>query len=130
MNVRRDNFHSSATITNNVGGENETENYCRNDDTVTRETTNNSTEFLVKYRGRVYDIRNFLHNHPGGRNTLARYKDRVLDETLEKYSHSKSAYHLLEEFAVQQQEKYDGCEVSIAVTNAVKINDSHFLRTL
>ncbi|XP_020282807.1 fatty acid 2-hydroxylase [Pseudomyrmex gracilis] len=110
MNIRRDNPRSSATITNNddVGGENETENYRRND-IATRET-DNSTEFLIKYRDRVYNIRNFLHHHPGGRNTLERYKDRVLDETLAKYSHSKSAYHLLEEFAVQQQEKYDGCE--------------------
>ncbi|XP_011879070.1 PREDICTED: fatty acid 2-hydroxylase [Vollenhovia emeryi] len=69
-----------------------------------------STEFLVKYRDRVYNIYNFLNYHPGGKNTLARLKDQVLDGELAKNPHSKSAYYLLEEFAVQHQERYNECE--------------------
>ncbi|XP_011692149.1 PREDICTED: fatty acid 2-hydroxylase [Wasmannia auropunctata] len=76
------------------------------DDTSRRE----STEFLVKYRDRVYNIYNFLKNHPGGKNTLIRFKDRAMDGELAKYPHSKSAYYLLEEFALKHQERYNECE--------------------
>lgn len=71
-----------------------------------------STEFLVKYRDRVYNIYNFLNHHPGGKNTLLRLKDQVLDKELAKNPHSKSAYYLLEEYAVQHQERYNEYEVS------------------
>lgn len=71
-----------------------------------------STEFLVTYRDRIYNINNFLNYHPGGKSTLIHFKDRVLDEELAKNPHSKSAYYLLEEFAVQHQERYNECEVS------------------
>lgn len=85
----------------------ETENQYSND-TSRKE----STEYLVKYRDRIYNIYKFLNYHPGGKNTLSRFKDRVLDGELAKNPHSKSAYYLLEEFAVQQQERYNECEVS------------------
>ncbi|TGZ31874.1 Uncharacterized protein DBV15_01175 [Temnothorax longispinosus] len=84
---------------------NGTENH-RGDDASRKE----STEFLVKYRDRVYNIQNFLNYHPGGKNPLAHLKDQVLDKELAKNPHSKSAYYLLEEFAVQHQERYNECE--------------------
>lgn len=71
-----------------------------------------STEFLVKYRDRVYNIYNFLNYHPGGKNTLLRFKDQILDKELAKNHHSKSAYYLLEEYAVQHQDRYNEYEVS------------------
>lgn len=77
-----------------------------------KDASKGPTEFLVKYRDRVYNIYNFLHYHPGGKNTLGRFKDRVLDGELAKNPHSKSAYYLLEEFAVQHQDRYNECEVS------------------
>ncbi|XP_014475463.1 PREDICTED: fatty acid 2-hydroxylase isoform X2 [Dinoponera quadriceps] len=69
-----------------------------------------TSEFFVKYRGRVYDVNSFLNNHPGGKNTLGRFKDQVLDGALVRHPHSKSAYYLLEEFAVHRQERYNECE--------------------
>ncbi|KAL0124264.1 hypothetical protein PUN28_006250 [Cardiocondyla obscurior] len=71
---------------------------------------NESMEFLVKYRDRVYNIQNFLNYHPGGKITLERLKDQALDKELAKNPHSKSAYYLLEEFAVQHQERYNEYE--------------------
>ncbi|XP_032688426.1 fatty acid 2-hydroxylase [Odontomachus brunneus] len=81
---------------------------CRNSNHVTN--IKGATEFLVKYRGRIYDVINFLDYHPGGKNMLVRHKDRILDEALVKHPHSKSAYYLLEEFAVHRQERYNECE--------------------
>lgn len=77
-----------------------------------RTTKEKSTKFLVKYRDRVYNISSFLNYHPGGRNTLARLRDRVLDKALAEHPHSKSAYYLLEEFAEQRRKRYNECEVS------------------
>jgi len=70
------------------------------------------TKFLVRYRNRVYDISGFLDYHPGGRNALIPFKDQILDGALAKHPHSKSAYYLLEEFAVKHQKRYNECEVS------------------
>jgi cytochrome b involved in lipid metabolism len=71
-----------------------------------------STKFLVRYRNRVYDISGFLNYHPGGRNVLISFKNQILDRALAQHPHSKSAYYLLEDFAVQHQKRYNECEVS------------------
>lgn len=93
----------------------------KNSDTCANKTENHDiddtpreeiTEFLVKYRDRVYNIYDFLNNHPGGKNTLMHLKDQDLDKELAKNLHSKSAYYLLEEFAVQHQVRYNEYEVS------------------
>ncbi|KAH0950903.1 hypothetical protein HN011_000343 [Eciton burchellii] len=69
-----------------------------------------STKFLVRYRNRVYDISGFLNYHPGGRNVLISFKNQILDRALAQHPHSKSAYYLLEDFAVQHQKRYNECE--------------------
>lgn len=110
-----DTFYSESANMNNLKVKNgstvcanEAESYSRNDTT----RNDNSTEFLVKHRDRVYNIRDFLSYHPGGTNALVHLKDQTLDGELAKHPHSKSAYYLLEEFAVQRQERYNECEVS------------------
>ncbi|XP_031845440.1 fatty acid 2-hydroxylase isoform X2 [Nomia melanderi] len=65
--------------------------------------------FLVKYRNRAYDIREFLHYHPGGRKTLWHYENRSLDKPFDEISHSRAARHLLEDYTVHEQ-KYQELE--------------------
>lgn len=60
-------------------------------------------EFLVKYRGRVYDIRDFLKNHPGGRKVLSGLRNSSLDKAFDNNPHSKSAFHMFEEFALRKE---------------------------
>lgn len=71
-----------------------------------------STSLLVRFQGRVYDVYNFLNYHPGGKDTLIHFRNKDLNKAFKKYPHSKSAFHLLEEFAVHNQEIYNAHEVS------------------
>ncbi|CAK9820978.1 Fatty acid 2-hydroxylase [Anthophora plagiata] len=73
-----------------------------------KETEKNS--FLIKYQERFYNIKGFLRYHPGGKKTLGHFKNRSLDEVFENNPHSKAAFHLLEDFTLNNQEKYQEYE--------------------
>ncbi|KZC14103.1 PREDICTED: fatty acid 2-hydroxylase [Dufourea novaeangliae] len=72
------------------------------------ETTENT--FLISYRDRSYDLRKFLRYHPGGKKVLGYFENRSLDKALDENPHSRSAFHLLEDFTVNEQEKYQEYE--------------------
>ncbi|XP_054002790.1 fatty acid 2-hydroxylase [Hylaeus anthracinus] len=67
-------------------------------------------EFLISYRDRFYDIRSFLKSHPGGSKALGYFKGRSLDKAFDQNPHSKSAFHLLEDFILNDREKYQEYE--------------------
>ncbi|KAL4714689.1 hypothetical protein ACJJTC_012606 [Scirpophaga incertulas] len=56
--------------------------------------------FPILYSGQKYDIKQFLQDHPGGVNTLERYKGRSVQKAMETFGHSVSAYHMLCDFKV------------------------------
>lgn len=110
-----DNTYHSDSIESNTFTVKDSDRVCVNgtnnhhDNNASREE---STEFLVKYRDRDYDISNFLRYHPGGKDKLLCLKNQNLDRELARNPHSKSAYYLLEDFAKQHQERYNELEVS------------------
>lgn len=69
-------------------------------------------KFVVSYQNQLYDIHEFLHYHPGGKKILSYFKNRSLDKALNEHPHSKAAFHLLEDFTLNNQEKYQEYEVS------------------
>ncbi|XP_076175098.1 fatty acid 2-hydroxylase isoform X2 [Ptiloglossa arizonensis] len=75
-----------------------------------RDNEDDEGEFLVSYQNRFYDIRNFLKYHPGGKKVFDYFKYRSLDKAFDKNPHSKSAFHLLEDFTLNSQEKYQKYE--------------------
>ncbi|KAF7383103.1 hypothetical protein HZH68_014952 [Vespula germanica] len=77
---------------------------------ISDDETEKEDKFIVKYKGRIYDIRAFLNNHPGGRKTLSSYKEKNLDRVLKEYPHSDAALHLFNEYALDNKIKYDEVE--------------------
>ncbi|KAK2586035.1 hypothetical protein KPH14_012038 [Odynerus spinipes] len=77
---------------------------------VSSDFIEDSETFIVEYQGRIYDIREFLSYHPGGKKTLGFYKERSLDRVLREYPHSTAAFHLFEEYALDNKRKYGELE--------------------
>jgi cytochrome b involved in lipid metabolism len=58
--------------------------------------------FRVLYHGQKYDIKNFLHDHPGGLKTLQKYGGKCITQAMEGFGHSTSAYHMMKDFKVEE----------------------------
>lgn len=66
--------------------------------------------FIVTYQNHSYDIQDFLRYHPGGKKILSYYKNQSLDKAFKENPHSKAAFHLLEDFTLKNEEKYQKYE--------------------
>ncbi|XP_057325321.1 fatty acid 2-hydroxylase [Microplitis mediator] len=73
----------------------------------------NNDGFKVKYQEESYEIINFLKHHPGGRETLKNYKGLALDNVFEEIKHSEAAFHLFNEFKVNNKNNYGDVETLI-----------------
>nr|XP_034174368.1 fatty acid 2-hydroxylase isoform X1 [Osmia lignaria] len=72
-----------------------------------KETTENEEEkFLVSYQKQYYNIRNFLRYHPGGKKVFDYFKNQSLDNAFNNNPHSKGAFHLFEDFKLNNDDKY------------------------
>lgn len=60
-----------------------------------------SVDFPVQFAGEKYDLKKFLKDHPGGVNTLEKYKGKSIVQAMKMYGHSYSAYHILSDFKIE-----------------------------
>ncbi|XP_068624772.1 uncharacterized protein Fa2h [Battus philenor] len=58
--------------------------------------------FMVAFNDNSYDLKRFLHDHPGGRSTLEKYKGKSIVQAMKMYDHSSSAYHMMSDFKVSE----------------------------
>ncbi|XP_052748499.1 fatty acid 2-hydroxylase [Galleria mellonella] len=73
--------------------------------------------FPVEFAGANYDLRQFVRDHPGGVNTLKYYKGKSILKAMEKFGHSSSAYHMLNDFKLNSGELLD-----VNLTGSVSLN--------
>ncbi|XP_075227724.1 fatty acid 2-hydroxylase isoform X1 [Lycorma delicatula] len=60
---------------------------------------------VLRYKGKDHDFARFRKFHPGGSNTLGWYNGKEIGQVLESTHHSKSAYHLIKEYAADKTTK-------------------------
>lgn len=56
--------------------------------------------FPVQFDDNSYDLKKFMRDHPGGVNTLNSYKGKNIKNAMQKFGHSTSAYHMLNDLKV------------------------------
>jgi len=64
---------------------------------------NRIDDVWVMHEGKVYDVTDFVQDHPGGDDLVMRYAGKEMGaimEDPEEHSHSESAYELLEEYLI------------------------------
>ncbi|XP_051160541.1 fatty acid 2-hydroxylase [Leptopilina boulardi] len=81
-----------------------------NDSDNENNSVNGNNEFLVKYRGKNYEISDFLKKHPGGSKILQPFKGLSLDDVLIQNPHSEAALHIFQEFVKENRDDYDSIE--------------------
>ena len=57
----------------------------------------------ISHRGRVYDVTQFLADHPGGDDLILNYAGKDIGAIMKdpaEHDHSESAYDMLEEFVI------------------------------
>ncbi|CAH0723959.1 unnamed protein product, partial [Brenthis ino] len=64
--------------------------------------------FPVKFAGNEYDLKKFMRDHPGGVNTLNKYKGKSIAQAMKLYGHSYSAYHMLSDLKVEKNNNLTG----------------------
>lgn len=60
-------------------------------------------DFLIHHKGQKHNVARFLKFHPGGSNTLKYFKNGDITEQLIKTHHSPSAYELLKDYRVSEE---------------------------
>lgn len=84
---------------------------------------NAQDDFLVKYKDQTFNLKRFLHKHPGGVTTLAGLRNSDLTKIMSQDPvHSKAAFYLMKEYTVQKDvnNNYDsvkGASETSAVAN-------------
>ncbi|KAF9564482.1 oxidoreductase [Agrocybe pediades] len=66
-------------------------------------THNQASSCWVSHAGKVYDVSNFLNDHPGGDDLILQYAGKNVEEIMKdklEHEHSDSAYSMLDEYVI------------------------------
>ncbi|KAF5336402.1 hypothetical protein D9611_006534 [Ephemerocybe angulata] len=67
------------------------------------EAHNTATSCWISRAGKVYDVTNFLQDHPGGDDLIIEYAGKDVEEVMKdpsEHVHSESAYDMLQEYVI------------------------------
>ncbi|PWN51308.1 Inositolphosphorylceramide-B hydroxylase [Violaceomyces palustris] len=92
----------------------------------------------VIHRGKVYNVTDFVMDHPGGEDLIGRYAGKDMGEIMDdpiEHSHSDSAYEVLEEYLIgrlvddaepssEAGDIYNGKDSSIVITDDFKPSET------
>eukprot|EP00798_Chlamydomonas_sp_ICE-L_P015450 gene15450-21535_t len=84
---------------------------------VSKHTSNKSCWIIV--HGKVYDVTDFLEEHPGGYDIIIQVTGRDATQDFEEIGHSKPAYKLLEKHLIGTYEGGDSVPVPKALPKSV-----------
>lgn len=83
-------------------------------------TSESEGDFLVRYKNDTFDLRRFLHKHPGGIGTLSALRNRDLTQIMSKDPvHSEAAFYLMKEYKVRVDENNNNNENSFKDDNNI-----------
>ncbi|KAE8270462.1 hypothetical protein A4X09_0g1863 [Tilletia walkeri] len=75
----------------------------------------------VSFKGKVYNVSEFLEDHPGGDDLIMRYAGKDITAAMDdpdEHSHSDSAYEVLDEFLIGRLARTESAEETSAVAPA------------
>ena len=72
-------------------------------------------DLIVKYEKEFYDLKSFIHKHPGGINILQDKNSKSIDMSFNAANHSLAAKYLLNEYKLRSldTENKEGLEVKM-----------------
>lgn len=73
----------------------------RTKDILSRQLSMGQT-VIVSFRGKKYDITNFVRLHPGGKKVLLQNNGRDIEQLMLNNDHSKEAYKILEKYIITE----------------------------
>ncbi|SAM84347.1 probable SCS7-required for hydroxylation of ceramide [Ustilago bromivora] len=82
---------------------------------------NISTDCWVMHRGKVYDVTDFLQDHPGGDDLIMQYAGKDMEQVMDdpqEHCHSDSAYELLDEHIIGRLATTDAERAALSERNA------------
>lgn len=81
---------------------------------VKSKSNNKDQKWIVEYEKELYDLKSFIHKHPGGLNILQHKNNKNIDVNFNSTNHSQAAKYLLKEYKLRPESKNkEGLEVKM-----------------
>lgn len=85
-------------------------------------------KFMVEYEKELYDLKDFIHKHPGGLNILQHKNHKNIDLNFKNSNHSLAAKYLLKQYKIKSDTQTDeSLEVIVMFILPKQINNRSFM---